>query len=528
MITERSCGAVVFARDKGEIKFVIIESRQGIFGFPKGHMEAGEAESETALREIKEETGLDVEIIDGFKTTSEHTFIHSDGSERLKNVVYFLAEAKNTEFYRQESEISSIKLMTYAEAIDSFQYENSKTTLSEANAFLAKNVIKTERIYENDSYCREFSAKVLLCESAEDGYNVILDKTSFFPEGGGQAADKGMINGFDVLDVQISNGVIVHKIAGEIRTGEKVEAKLDWELRYTRMQSHSGEHILSGIVHSLFGYNNVGFHMSEAEMTVDFDGVLTTEDIERVEKLANFAVYNNQDITVTYPNDDEAAALEYRSKLENIEGLRIVTIGDVDCCACCAPHVAKTGEIGLIKVIDSTPNKGGTRITMLAGFEAFLDYSFLNRSNKTMMKALSAPRDAVSENVTKQLELISALKNENKELLKRLAWAELDATDVNGCAYAFLRGVSYDELRHCSNLLSEEGKKVCMLFSTDDDENYIYVVSSAKHDTKPLVKALNEAFDGKGGGKPNYAQGKIISDLKEKIEAFAEEIFKTI
>ena len=142
------------------------------------------------------------------------------------------------------------------------------------------------------------------------------------------------------------------------------------------------------------------------------------------------------------------------------------------------------------------------------------------------MKALSSPRDAVSDNVAKQLELISALKNENKELLKRLAWAELDPVSVNGCIYAFLSGVSYDELRHCSNLLTEQGKEICMLFSTDDDENYIYVVSSATHDTKPIVKALNDAFNGKGGGKPNYAQGKIISDSKEKIIAFAEENLK--
>ena len=263
---------------------------------------------------------FDVELKDGFKTVSEHTFIHNDGDERIKNVTYFLAEAKNVEFNRQESEISSIKLMSYSEAISVFQFENVKNILLEANEFLMKNIIKTERIYENDSYCREFSATVLSCENGGDGYNIILDKTAFFPEGGGQAADKGTINGFEVLDVQISNGVIVHKVSGAIKTGEIVEAKLDWELRYTRMQSHSGEHILSGIVHSLFGYNNVGFHMSESEMTVDFDGVLSNEDIERVEKLANFAVYNNHTITVTYPDDAEAAALDYRSKLENIEG----------------------------------------------------------------------------------------------------------------------------------------------------------------------------------------------------------------
>lgn len=381
-----------------------------------------------------------------------------------------------------------------------------------------------KNLYESDPYCNEFSATVISCEKEDEVYNIVLDKTAFFPEGGGQSADVGTIDGKEVIDVQIVDGTVIHKVKEEIEAGNEVLGKLDFDVRFRRMQNHSGEHILSGIVHSLFGYNNVGFHMSKSEMTVDFDGVLSAEDIAEVEKKANYAIYKNLPITVSYPAKEEESTIEYRSKLENIENLRLVTIGDIDCCACCAPHVARTGEIGIIKVIDSTPNKGGTRLTVIAGFDAFSDYSMLNRLNKQMMKTLSVSRNLVSEASDKQLELINSLRYENENLSKRLAWSELSPIKLDNCVVAFTKDLTYEELRHCANMLMENGEKICLLFSSSDEENYIYVVSSKTEDTRPIVKNLNAAFEGKGGGKPNYAQGKIISDSEEKIKSFAEGI----
>jgi alanyl-tRNA synthetase len=290
------------------------------------------------------------------------------------------------------------------------------------------------------------------------------------------------------------------------------------------MQRHSGEHVLSGIVHSRYGYNNVGFHMSEIEMTVDFDGVLSQTDIEMIEKEVNFTLWKNLDITVSFPAPEEEEKLSYRSKLENIRNLRLVTIDGVDCCACCAPHVAKTGEIGLVKIIDSTPNKGGTRLTVRAGEVALSDYARLNSANKTMMKTLSVAREDIADAAKRQVDLVGALKHENEELKCRLAWSELEVRKVSGIAVAFCKNSSYEELRYCSNKLAEEGSEFNFLFSTDDDKNYIYVVSSTSYDVRPVVKELNEAFDGRGGGKPNYAQGKIVCDSIEEIENFVKEI----
>ncbi len=382
----------------------------------------------------------------------------------------------------------------------------------------------TERLYEKNQYMSEFSAEVISCTENNGLYGVVLDKTAFFPEGGGQAPDKGTIDGVSVVDVQMNDGVILHKVNSPFKVGQIVSGKIDFPLRFSRMQRHSGEHILSGIVHKRFGYNNVGFHMSETEMTVDFDGVLTQSDIEATEKEVNFTVWKNLEIKAFFPTDEETQSIEYRSKLENIENLRLVTIEGVDCCACCAPHVARTGEIGLVKIIDATPNKGGTRLTVLAGEVAISDYARLNLATKQMMKTLSVSRDEVADSAKRQVDLVGALRYENEELKCRLAWSELKPKKVNGATLAFCEKLSYEELRYCSNKLSEGGSELNFLFSSEDGENYIYVISSTNRDIKPIVKSVNDALDGRGGGKGNFAQGKIVSDSTEEIENFLKEI----
>lgn len=384
----------------------------------------------------------------------------------------------------------------------------------------------TEKLFEQNSYCKEFTATVLQCEKQGEYYEIVLDKTAFFPEGGGQAADQGKLNHIDVLDVQIQNETIIHKTAEPIEAGTAVTGVLDWDLRFSRMQSHSAEHIVSGIAHSMFGYENVGFHMSARTMTVDFDGTLTKEHILEIEKKANLAVYANKQITASFPTPEEAETIPYRSKLDITQGLRLVTIDGVDCCACCAPHVGYTGEIGLIKIIDVSSNKGGTRIEMIAGIYALEDYISLNAANKNLMKLFSAKRDEVEDAVSKQNTLVTELKNENAKLLKRLAIAELDPVQTGDVSYAFCDGLSYDALRHCANFLIEKGAEICVLLS-ETEAGTLYVASSNQADVKPIVTALNSAFNGKGGGKPNYAQGKLSSGSKEEIAALLFD-FSTI
>ena len=382
----------------------------------------------------------------------------------------------------------------------------------------------TEKLYDKDAYCRGFSAKVISC-SGGDGYcEVILDKTAFFPEGGGQPADTGTLGEANVLDVQETENGIVHKTDAPLPVGAEVCGKLNWEQRFSRMQSHAGEHIVAGTVHTMFGYDNVGFHLNDNFMTVDVSGPLTKEDIEKIELAANEAIYQNNAITVTFPTAAEAAVLEYRSKLDITEGLRIVTIENVDCCACCAPHPKSTGEIGAIKILDFYPNKGGTRMEMVAGINAYKDYARLHESNKALMRLLSAAREEVAEAVEKLNEQLQQLRSENARLAKELALSSMAPVTVGNSAYVISDGLSYDELRHCSNSLAEQGFVNCVLLSRSEETNYIYVVSSSENEAKGMVAALNEAFSGKGGGKPNYAQGKITVEDEDAVKTFLSNL----
>lgn len=381
----------------------------------------------------------------------------------------------------------------------------------------------TKLLYEQDAYIKNFEAKVLSCDEAEGGYAVVLDQSAFFPEGGGQKGDVGRIGDATVSDTQLVGDTVVHSVDKPLEVGSEVEAAIDWEIRFERMQNHSAEHIICGIAWSLFGCNNVGFHMGESFMTVDLDGKLSKEELSRVELEANRAVYRNLPIVSIYPTKEEAESLQYRSKKAIDEGLRLVKIGDVDCCACCAPHVAQTGEIGVIKVIDFCPHKNGVRIQLIAGRDAFSDYVALNERNKAVMKLLSAPREGVPSAVEALLDTIARLNGEKQAIARELAICKLNPTVKEKNAFAFCDNCSFEDLRHCSNKLISDGIDHCLLFSQSGDNEYIYVVNSVKGEARAVVKALNDALGGKGGGKDNYAQGKVCGTRSE-VEALAESL----
>ena len=378
-------------------------------------------------------------------------------------------------------------------------------------------ITPTIKLYENDSYVKEFSASVLSCEEKDGAYFVVLNQTAFFPEGGGQDADKGKIGEADVLDVQIKNDVIYHKVNKSFNENEEVTCKLDWETRFSRMQNHTGEHMVSGVIHSLFGYNNVGFHMNDTLVTLDVDGPLNDEDIKKIELKSNKAIYENKSIKAIYPTAEELPDYDYRSKLDITEGVRLIEIEDYDLCACCAPHVAKTGEIGIIKIIGYIPYKKGTRIEMLCGLLAFNDYSNLHTTNKSVMNMLSAKRFEIAESVERIQGELGSARAENKKFLSQLATLKMEKHINGNTICVFIDGVSYDELRTCSNSLIEE-YEYCYLFSNTDADNYIYVVSSKENNVRELVQNLNKTFNGKGGGRDTYAQGKIIASKMEILD----------
>ena len=248
----------------------------------------------------------------------------------------------------------------------------------------------TTKLYEEDSHLREFSARVLDCRKEGDGWAVILDRTAFFPEGGGQEGDRGELENVRVLDTRIRDGEILHLTDGPLEPGSTAVGRLDWDLRFRRMQDHSGEHIVSGLVYQKYGYNNVGFHLGDGEVTLDFSGELTGPQLEEIELLANRAVTANLPVQTWYPDEEELAATEYRSKLDLTENVRLVRIPGIDTCACCAPHVKRTGEIGLIKILDFMRHRGGVRVHILCGMDALADYGARYRVTREISALLSA------------------------------------------------------------------------------------------------------------------------------------------
>ncbi len=302
-----------------------------------------------------------------------------------------------------------------------------------------------------------------------------------------------------------------------LNENEEVNCVLDWETRFSRMQNHTGEHIVSGVIHSLFGYNNVGFHMNDTLITLDVDGPLTEDNIRAVELKSNKAIYDNKSVKAIYPTAEELADYDYRSKLDITEGVRLIEIEDYDLCACCAPHVARTGEIGTIKLLSSIPYKKGTRIEMICGLLALNDYSNLHTTNKSIMNMLSAKRFEIADAVERiQAELATA-RAENKKLMGEMATLKMEKHINGNNVCVFIDGVSYDELRNCSNNLIEEFE-YCYLFSNTEDDNYIYVVSSKENNVRAQVQNLNKAFNGKGGGRDTYAQGKITGTKESILE----------
>ena len=389
----------------------------------------------------------------------------------------------------------------------------------------------TEKLFYEDSHLKQFTAVVQECLKSGDRYQVVLNRTAFFPEGGGQYADTGMLEAVHVLDVQEKDGTIYHLTDGELIPGTEVTGRIDWEERFMKMQQHTGEHIVSGLVHARFGYRNVGFHLGTTDCTMDFNGEIKKEELLEIELEANKAVIQNLDVIVTYPSVEELESLEYRSKIE-IEGqVRIVTIPGYDVCACCAPHVSKTGEIGQIKLTNVQRYKGGVRVTMLCGFRALADYNRKLQAVRQISAALCAKEDETAEAVVHLQAECAQWKqrvlNLQKDLLSYKA-KEVDDTEDAVCL--FEPELEGEAPRFLMNQVLDAGHGVCAVFSGGKDENYRYVIGSRQLDLRKLVKELNMKFQGRGGGKPEMVQGSLHGKqdelrvwMKEKVRILENE-----
>ncbi|MBR2404445.1 MAG: hypothetical protein IKA95_02185 [Clostridia bacterium] len=382
----------------------------------------------------------------------------------------------------------------------------------------------TQKLYDNDSHATEFDAVVLACEKIGDVYKTELDRTLFFPEEGGQCSDRGHIDGVEIIGAELCGDTIYHISHEPLEAGKMVHGSIDFALRFRNMQNHSGEHIICGIAHRLYGYKNVGFHLGEKVVTMDLSGELDQEQIKKVELLANEAVAKNMSVTACYPSADELDSMDFRAK-GNIEGaVRVVTIGDVDACACCAPHVKHTGEIGIIKITDAMRHRGGMRLTILCGFDALRDYDQKCEAARTVSNLLSVPQNEIAQGVQALLDEVNHLRAELSQKDKKLSeLVAASADDCSGNICLFYPDADGESLRRMANILKAKTPRLALALSGDDERGYTYVMAMQSGEIAPFSKDANSALNGRGGGKGTMASGRFACS-REKIEKYFDII----
>lgn len=379
----------------------------------------------------------------------------------------------------------------------------------------------TKKLYDIDAYATDFEAKVESCEAVEMGFAVTLDQTLFFPEEGGQTPDKGKINGIEVLDVQIKGDVITHVLGKALSVGVTVQGEIDWKYRFYNMQQHSGEHIFSGTAYKKYGYRNVGFHLSDQIVTMDFDHPFTEEQLAEMEWAVNEAIVANVEVVTGYPSKEELSQMEYRSKIDFDEGVRIVEIKGYDVCACCAPHVARTGEIGIFKIQSAQNYKGGMRISFLCGFRALEEYRNKSKVITELTGILTTNQEQLADNVQKLKNQTQTLKNQlmnAKQTIMESKIAGISPDEKN--VVLFETDLDTPVMRNVVNKLVEKHEGICGVFVGTDTDGYSYIIGSKTADCREVAKCLKDNLGARGGGSAQMVQGSVV--------AKAEEILKLI
>lgn len=380
------------------------------------------------------------------------------------------------------------------------------------------------KLYYDSAYIKEFEAQVLSCQEGKKGWEITLSATAFYPEGGGQPADTGILGNVRVTDVHEKDGQVVHYTDGPLPVGEMVRGVIDWDRRFQHMQEHSGEHLVSGLIHQRFGYDNVGFHMGTDEVTIDFNGTLEWADLMAIEEKANGMIWENLEISAVYPEKDELDAMEYRSKKELTGAVRIVSIPGGDVCACCGTHVERTGEIGLVKFLSMIHYKGGVRISLLCGKRAVEDYERKRDQVQRISVLLSARPGEIARAVEK-------LKDEEAKLQEKLvaAYDKLLASEVRGIKEGdgdnFILEPDFEaiQLRHLVNRLLEEKKgRTVLALGGATEGSFLYVLGSRDGDMRRLSRELNGLLNGRGGGSAQMAQGTFFA-TKDQLQAILKE-----
>lgn len=380
----------------------------------------------------------------------------------------------------------------------------------------------TERLYYSDAYRTEFTGTVLDCRQGKKGYEVILSATAFFPEGGGQPCDTGTLGAVKVLEVHEKHGEILHYTDRPLEIGSFVTGKICWERRFDLMQQHSGEHIVSGLIHRKYGYDNVGFHLGSDVITIDFNGEIDHKGMQEIEASANTLIWQNKETRIFYPSLEELKTMTYRSKKELTGDIRIVEFPEADICACCGTHVARTGEIGMVKLLGVEKFRDGTRMEMISGQRVLNHLNMVQEQNHRISVLLSARPDRTADAVSRLSDENFLLKGRILSLEEKLFAQEARRLANAGNVLLLEKGVESDSVRKLAAAVMETCGGRCAVFSDNGDGTYKYAVGEKDGDLRSLIKEMNQALNGRGGGKPFFAQGSVQAE-----EAVIRKFFET-
>ncbi len=384
----------------------------------------------------------------------------------------------------------------------------------------------TKKLYDDNSYLSSFDASVISCDKTNDGlFELILNQTAFFPTSGGQYGDKGYIDDAYVSDTVYkdkSEEYIVHIVDKYIEPGKTVHGEIDFKKRYTKMQNHTGEHIISGLIHKKYGYENVGFHLSDSSyFTCDYSGYIDHNELLEFERQVNEIIYKEKVVKTYYP--DNIDDLNYRSKKELNGKIRIVEIEDTDMCACCAPHVHNTGEVGIFKILDDMKYKGGVRITCVCGTDAYNDYKARVEIEKEMAVMLNSPVSDIKEALIEEQNTIGKYKAEISNLKDQISNIILQNISTNDSSYIrFFDNYTMDDLRLFSNKVVEKTNGTCMAISSSE-KGKLFVLISKNRNLMEIRKEICEKINAKCGGSPNMLTGTIINTDESIINWYNSE-----
>lgn len=377
---------------------------------------------------------------------------------------------------------------------------------------------RTKKLYYDSSMLCQFSSEVLDCTPKGDHWLVVLAATAFYPEGGGQPADHGRLGNAQVLDVHEKEGVIFHTTNQPLSVGTTVEGEICWQRRLDLMQQHTGEHILSGLLHNMFGAENVGFHIGQEFVTMDMNIPLSEQQLLQAETAANQLIWKNIAVECSFPSAQELEQLDYRSKKEIQGQVRIVTIPQGDCCACCGTHLPYTGMVGQIKLLDWQNYKGGTRLTVACGGRALADYRIKRQQLAQMGAMFSLPANQAAQGAQKLQQQLEQTKAQLAALQN--VWFDTVAEKIcpDQSPIMFVEGLSGDGLRSLCLRLCERTPLPCGVFSPKE-QGFGYAIGQKDGNITALTKAINQIFGGKGGGKPFLTMGSLQA-TQQKIEHF--------